>query len=102
MLMLAYAGTLGKTTELPYSVVSTANGEQTLIDCDSVAAIDRYMLHEDSRNMTKADMDLFHDLVRYSDGDIEARHDIIALDQMLVAMVQSGNPCSVIKGGNSA
>jgi len=100
--MLASAGTLGKTTEQPYSVVSTANGDQTLIDCDSVAAIARYMLHEDSRNMTKADMNLFSDLVRYSDGEIAARNDIVALDQMLVAMVQSGEPCSVIKGGNSA
>lgn len=100
--MLASAGTLGKTTESPYSVVSTANGEQTLIDCDSVAAISRYMLHEDSRNMTKADMALFQDLVSYSDGEIEARNDIIALDQMFVAMFESGEPCSVIKGGNSA
>lgn len=100
--MLASAGTIGKTTERPYSLVSTASGDETLIDCDSVGAIARYMMHEDNRNMTKADMDLFSDWVKYSDGEIPARHDIIALDQMLVVMVQSGQPCSVIKGGNSA
>lgn len=96
--MLASAGTLGQVSEQPFSVIQTADGIIARIDCDSVEAINRYMMSEDNTNMTKADFLLFKEFIRYSDGEIGATPELLALDEILVTMFNTGLQCSVIQG----
>lgn len=100
--MLATAGVLGKVTEQPYRTFHDVDGDRAIIDCDSVSAIDRYMMDEDDSNMTKADMQLFRDFVDFSDGIIGERPELLALDSILVTMCNTGEECSMLQGGYSA
>lgn len=95
--MLLTAGKLGCDTEQPFTVTQGLNGAVYTIDCDTVAALDRYMESGNSANMTRADLALFSDFVLYEEGTLN-RGDVAALDVLLAGIVTSGSSCIKIQG----
>jgi len=98
--MLASAGNIGYITRQPYEKLSGLDGYKYLIDCDTVAAIDRFFMSECSRDMTQTDIDYALDLIEYENTGV-GRADIVALDQILAMMVVDGMSCATIQGAIS-
>jgi hypothetical protein len=94
------AGQLGSVSESPCNLLQGPYGDFYRVDCDTVAALSRYMIHENKTNMTKADLALFEDFVKYEDLVIAARDDLIAMDALLCEMVNGGLSCVEIQGAN--
>lgn len=95
--MLLTAGKLGDITGQPFVKTKGFNGDIYTINCDTVAAIDRYMSTENSVNMTRSDLAFFSDFALYEDGLLD-RGDVAALDVLLSNMVISGLSCTQIQG----
>jgi hypothetical protein len=97
--MLSSAGSIGRSTTHPYDVFHKLDGDVYIFGCDTVNAIDDFLMNECSENMTSAQIKYIEDLTKYED-DLLVRNDLIALDALLFKMVTSGKSCIEIQGGN--
>lgn len=84
---------------VPYFKVSTLSGVAYIMDCAYIDRIDTYMVSECSGDLLRSELKHFNDFIRYQDAQI-TRPDLIALDDLLVAMVISGSDCTTIQGAN--
>lgn len=97
--MPLFAGQLGSVSEAPVNLLQGPYGDFYRVGCDTVAALNRYMIHENKTNMTKADLALFEAFVLHEDG-LLPRSDFSALDALLCEMVNGGLSCVEIQGAN--
>lgn len=95
--MVATAGDLGTITRQPYERLMGLDGFKYLIDCDTIASIDRFLMSECSRNMTDTDVAYAMDFIEFQKSRI-GRMDIIALNDTLLNMVVSGKNCITLQG----
>lgn len=100
--MLSSAGSIGRSTAHPYDVFHKLDGDVYVVHCSTIGAIDHFMMSGCSSSMTQAEQKLFDDFVKYSDGNIVERPELKALDDMLVALVNSTLGCAEIQRGYCA
>lgn len=84
---------------VPYFKVSNLSGIVYMMECVYIDRLDAYMMSECSAEMMRSELRHFEDFILYQDGDI-TRADLVALDDLLVNMVISGNDCITIQGAS--
>lgn len=97
--MLSSAGSIGRSTAKPYDTFHKLDGDVYVFGCDTVNAIDAFLMNECSKNMTSTQLEYVKDLVKYEDN-LLVRDDLIALDALLYEMVIGGKSCIEIQRGN--
>lgn len=98
--MLSTAGVLGDISRQPYTVLQSLDDAVYVYDCDTIEAIDAFMMSECSRNMTKTDIQTAKDFAAYQDG-LWSRDDLVDLDRMLSLMVTQNMDCISAQGAIS-
>lgn len=95
--MLATSGKLGIISEQPYTVMSTLDSKKYIFGCDTVYAIDRFLMRECGQGMTSTQKNYVNALVSFED-DVIAREDMAALDALLTEMAITGKECMALQG----
>lgn len=96
--MLSTSGTLGLSTCAPYIKIKNLDGTTYKHPCDLVIAIDRFLMSECPRDMTKTQLDYAIEFVQYEDENTD-RADLDALNSLFAQIVISRKSCEEIQGG---
>lgn len=95
--MLLQAGSLSHSTCEPYIKIKNLDGVSYKHPCDLVVAIDKFMMSECPKSMTKTQLDYAIEFTKNNDSDV-GRADLDALDVLFAEIVISGKECNEIQG----
>jgi len=84
---------------VPYFKVQNLGAVSYIFECTYVDRIDGYMVSECSASLLRSELEHFNDFIRYQDLEI-TRADLVALNDLLVSMVLTGNDCNTLQGAS--
>jgi len=78
----------------------TLDGTKFTFRCESVNAIDMFLMGGSSEGINRSEKKMIDDFASYADG-LLVRDDLTALDMLLGEMISSGKSCNEIQGGDN-
>lgn len=80
-----------------YTQFTTLDGLKYKFSCDSVDAIDKYLMSECEADIYQNELQFLLEFIAFEDGELNT-DPLMQLDLLLTEMVTSGKTCNIIQG----